>query len=61
MLPDDTPLFHELMAEAVRQRRLAGALVSAVHADHDENHDGPIMWCLARACRVAWEAVRKAA
>jgi hypothetical protein len=39
-----------------REHLLAGALIAAAYADHYASHDGPIMFCDARACRAAWSA-----
>lgn len=53
---EDTPIYHEILAAYHREHRLAGALIESAYADHYESHDGPIMFCNARACRAAWSA-----
>lgn len=58
---DDTPLFRELLEEAARARRLAGSLLEAVYRDHYDQHDGPIMFCDALACRAAWSSAKSVA
>lgn len=58
---DDTPLFRELLEQTIESRRLAGSLLDAVYRDHYDRHEGPIMFCDAAACRIAWSAVRKVA
>lgn len=55
MRDDDTPLFRELLEEAAKSRRIAGTLLEAVYIDHYDQHEGPIMFCDALACRAAWK------
>lgn len=55
-MDDDTPLFRELIEETTRARLLAGSLLQAVYTDHYDQHEGPIMFCDAAACRAAWGA-----
>lgn len=53
---DDTPIYHEILAAYRREARLAEGLIAAAFADHYAAHEGPIMFCDARACRAAWDA-----
>lgn len=53
---DDTPIYHEVLDAYRREHRLADRLIEAGYADHYERHEGPIMFCDARACRAACTA-----
>lgn len=53
---DDTPIYHEILDADVREHRLTARLIEAAYADHYAGHEGPIMFCDARACRAAWAA-----